>query len=66
MIASLSLEIILKKKKAVIHDDKTVEIVEKLDYDFTLADKDAAIDQSEAKFTWGIKNGKLLAENCYL
>lgn len=25
----------------MIHDDKAVEIVEKLDYDFTLADKDA-------------------------
>lgn len=32
-----------KKKNAVIHDDKAVEIVEKLDYDFSLADKDAAM-----------------------
>ena len=32
-----------KKKNAVIHDEKAVEIVEKLDYDFTLADKDAAM-----------------------
>lgn len=32
-----------KKKNAVIHDDKAVEIVEKLDYDFALADKDAAM-----------------------
>ena len=29
------------KPDAVIHDDKAVEIVEKLDYDFALADKDA-------------------------
>lgn len=32
-----------KKKNAVIQDDKAVEIVEKLDYDFALADKDAAM-----------------------
>lgn len=32
-----------KKKNAVIRDDKAVEIVEKLDYDFTLADKDYAM-----------------------
>lgn len=32
-----------KKKNAVIHDDKAVEIVESLDYDFDLADKDAAM-----------------------
>lgn len=32
-----------KKENAVIHDEKAVEIVEKLDYDFTLADKDAAM-----------------------
>ena len=32
-----------KKKNAVIHDEKAVEIVEKLDYDFSLADKDAAM-----------------------
>lgn len=31
------------KKNAVIHDEKAVEIVEKLDYDFSLADKDAAM-----------------------
>lgn len=27
----------------MIHDDKAVEIMEKLDYDFALADKDAAM-----------------------
>lgn len=32
-----------KKANAVIRDEKAVEIVEKLDYDFTLADKDAAM-----------------------
>lgn len=32
-----------KKKNAVIHDEKAVEIVEKLDYDFALADKDSAM-----------------------
>lgn len=32
-----------KKENAVIHDKKAVEIVEKLDYDFALADKDAAM-----------------------
>ncbi len=32
-----------KKKNAVIHDEKAVEIVEKLDYDFSLADKDGAM-----------------------
>lgn len=32
-----------KKKNAVIHDEKAVEIVEKLDYDFALADKDAVM-----------------------
>lgn len=32
-----------KKKNAVIQDDKAVEIVESLDYDFALADKDAAM-----------------------
>ena len=30
-----------QKPDAVIHDDKAVEIVQKLDYDFSLADKDA-------------------------
>ena len=30
-----------QKPNAVIHDDKAVEIIEKLDYDFSLADKDA-------------------------
>lgn len=32
-----------KKANAVIRDEKAVEIVEKLDYDFTLADKDTAM-----------------------
>lgn len=32
-----------KKKNPVIRDEKAVEIVEKLDYDFSLADKDAAM-----------------------
>lgn len=32
-----------KKKNAVIYDAKAVEIVEKLDYDFALADKDTAM-----------------------
>ena len=32
-----------KKEHAVIHDEKAVEIVEKLDYDFQLADKDVAM-----------------------
>lgn len=32
-----------KKENAVIRDDKAVEIVERLDYDFALADKDAAM-----------------------
>ena len=30
-----------QKPDAVIHDDKAVEIIKKLDYDFSLADKDA-------------------------
>ncbi|MCR5165670.1 MAG: class I SAM-dependent methyltransferase [Oscillospiraceae bacterium] len=30
-----------QKPNAVIHDEKAVEIIQKLDYDFTLADKDA-------------------------
>lgn len=32
-----------KKKNAVIQDEKAVEIVEQLDYDFALADKDVAM-----------------------
>lgn len=32
-----------KKKNPVIYDAKAIEIVEKLDYDFSLADKDAAM-----------------------
>lgn len=32
-----------KKPNAVIHDEKAVEIVSRIDYDFSLADKDAAM-----------------------
>lgn len=47
--------------RGAIHDAKAEEIIEKLDYDFSLAGKES-IDASNAKFNWGIKNGKALAE----
>lgn len=57
------------KNRGAIRDQKAVEIIEKLDYDFSLADKDGAmhngvkkksIEGSKAKFTWGVKDGKEL------
>ena len=82
------------RTRGAIHDEKAVQLIERLDYDFTLADTDAAmhsgviasnfkqaevfvetmnpamakhfkeksIEGSKAKFTWGIRSGKALAE----
>ena len=36
-----------QKSDAVIYDEKAIEIVESLDYDFSLADKDTPIDLDE-------------------
>lgn len=56
--------------RGAIRDPKAEELIGRLDYDFSPAEKDApmrsgviarTIDASHARFTWGVKNGTALA-----